>query len=97
MAGKGSYPFPNHPASSNRWVVPSVGVEPTRPCGHLSLSQARLPVSPRGILFKNQYITLSLGASVMHMNGSTFVLADRCSLWQYLLVLAVNSSLRIRQ
>lgn len=48
MAGKGSYPFPIHPALSNRWVVPSVGVEPTRPCGHLILSQARLPVSPRG-------------------------------------------------
>lgn len=97
MAGEGSYPFPIHPASSNRWVVPSVGVEPTRPCGHLILSQARLPVSPRGILFKNQYITLFLGASVMRMNGSTFVLADHCSLWQHLLVLTVNSSLRIRQ
>ena len=48
MAGEGSYPSSIHPASSNRWVVPSVGVEPTRPCGHLILSQARLPVSPRG-------------------------------------------------
>lgn len=97
MAGEGSYPFPIHPALSNRWVVPLVGVEPTRPCGHLILSQACLPVPPQGILFKNQYITLFLGASVMHMNGSTFVLADHCSLWQHLLVLAVNSSLRIRQ
>lgn len=50
MAGEGSYPSSIHLASSNRWVVPSVGVEPTRPCGHLILSQARLPVSPRGIL-----------------------------------------------
>lgn len=97
MTGEGSYPSSIHPASSNRWVVPSVGVEPTRPCGHLILSQARLPVSPRGILFKNQYITLFLGASVMHMSGSTFVLVDRCILRQHLLVLAVNSSLRIRQ
>ena len=79
MAGNGSYPSSIHPALSNRWVVPSVGVEPTRPCGHLILSQARLPVSPRGILFENQYITLFFGASVMHMNGSTFVLADHCS------------------
>lgn len=57
MAGEGSYPSSIHPALSNRWVVPSVGLEPTRPCGHLILSQARLPISPRGILFKNQYIT----------------------------------------
>lgn len=57
MAGEGSYPFPNHPASSNRWVVPSAGLEPARPFGHLILSQARLPISPRGILFENQYIT----------------------------------------
>ena len=49
MAGEGSYPSSIHPASSNRWVVPSVGVEPTRPCGHLILSQTRLPVSPRGV------------------------------------------------
>ena len=97
MAGEGSYPSSIHPALSNRWVVPSVGVEPTRPCGHLILSQARLPVSPRGILFKNQYITSFLGASVMHMSGSTFVPADHCSLWQHLPVLTVNSSLRIRQ
>lgn len=39
---------PNHPALFSCLVVPSVGVEPTRPCGHLILSQARLPVSPRG-------------------------------------------------
>ena len=84
MAGEGSYPFPIHPASSNRWVVPLVGVEPTRLCRHPILSQACLPVPPQGVLFKNQYITLFLGASVMHMIGSTFVLA-------------VNSSLRIRQ
>lgn len=76
MAGEGSYPFPIHPASSNRWVVPSVGVEPTRPCGHLSLSQARLPVSPRGILFKNQYITLFFGASAMHTDGFIKLLRD---------------------
>lgn len=97
MAGKGSYPFPNHPALSNRWVVPSAGLEPARPYGHPILSQARLPVSPRGICFENHYITLFLGASVMHMIGSTFIEADHCSLWQHLLVLAVNSSLRIRQ
>lgn len=52
MAGNGSYPFPIHPALSNRWVVPLVGVEPTRPCGHLILSQARLPVSPQGVSFR---------------------------------------------
>ena len=97
MAGEGGYPSSIHPALSNRWVVPSAGLEPARPYGHLILSQARLPISPRGILFENQYITLFLGASVMHMIGSTFVLADRCSLWQHLLVLTVNSSLRIRQ
>lgn len=66
MAGKGSYPFPNHPASSNRWVVPSVGVEPTRPCGHLSLSQARLPVSPRGIL---------IGISVLYTMRQLFAIS----------------------
>lgn len=63
MAGKGSYPFPNHPALSNRWVVPSVGVEPTRPCGHLSLSQARLPVSPRGEF--DWYISIIYHVSVV--------------------------------
>ena len=66
MAGKGSYPFPNHPASSNRWVVPSVGFEPTRPCGHLSLSQARLPVSPRGIL---------IGISVLYTMRQLFAIS----------------------
>ena len=50
MAGEGSYPSSIHPALSNRWVVPLVGVEPTRPCGHLILSQACLPVPPQGIL-----------------------------------------------
>ena len=48
MAGEGSYPSSIHPALSNRWVVPSAGLEPARPFGHLILSQARLPVSPRG-------------------------------------------------
>lgn len=97
MAGKGSYPFPNHPALSNRWVVPPVGFEPTRPCGRLILSQARIPVSPRGILFKNQYIIVCLDASAMHTDGSTFVPVGRYSLWQHFLVLTVNSSPRIRQ
>ena len=29
-------------------VVPPVGLEPTLPCGNLILSQARLPIPPRG-------------------------------------------------
>ena len=49
MAGEGSYPSSNHPALSNRWVVPSVGFEPTRSSEHLILSQACLPVSPQGV------------------------------------------------
>ena len=52
MAGEGSYPSSIHPASSNRWVVPSAGLEPARPYGHLVLSQACLPVSPQGDLLR---------------------------------------------
>jgi hypothetical protein len=29
-------------------VVPLAGLEPARPCGHLILSQARLPIPPQG-------------------------------------------------
>lgn len=71
MAGEGSYPFPNHPALSNRWVVPSVGVEPTRPCGHLILSQARLPVSPRGSL---------IGISILYTMCQLFAISLGCEM-----------------
>lgn len=71
MAGKGSYTFPNHPASSNRWVVPSVGLEPTCPCGHLILSQTRLPVSPRGIL---------IGISVLYTMCQLFAISLGCEM-----------------
>lgn len=47
MAGETVDNHPIHPALSNRWVVLSVGVEPTRPCGQLILSQSCLPVSPQ--------------------------------------------------
>lgn len=71
MAGEGSYPFPIHPALSNRWVVPSVGVEPTRPCGHLILSQTRLPVSPRGIL---------IGILVLYTMRQLFAISLACKM-----------------
>ena len=71
MAGEGSYPSSIHPALSNRWVVPSVGVEPTRPCGHLILSQARLPVSPRGIL---------IGVSVLYTMRQLFAISLTCEM-----------------
>jgi hypothetical protein len=29
-------------------MVPLAGIEPARPCGHLILSQARLPIPPQG-------------------------------------------------
>ena len=32
----------------DRNMVPLAGLEPARPCGHLILSQARLPVPPQG-------------------------------------------------
>ena len=32
--------------AGERRMVPEVGIEPTRPCGHGILSPARLPVSP---------------------------------------------------
>lgn len=71
MAGEGSYPSSIHPALSNRWVVPSVGVEPTRPCGHLILSQARLPVSPRGSL---------IGISVLYTMCQLFAISLTCEM-----------------
>ncbi len=30
-------------------VVPSKGLEPSRPCGHWSLKPARLPIPPTGL------------------------------------------------
>lgn len=30
------------------FLVPKAGLEPARPCGHLILSQARLPIPPLG-------------------------------------------------
>ena len=81
MAGEGSYPSSIHPASTNRWVVPSVGVEPTRPCGHLILSQARLPVSPRGIL---------IGISVLYTMRQLFAISLACEM--IIVVLVANLS-----
>ena len=76
MAGKGSYPFPNHPASSNRWVVPSVGVEPTCPCGHLILSQARLPVSPRGVVSPRLILGDGADVSALFQSEEVFSILD---------------------
>jgi hypothetical protein len=39
----------DHPVARRIWkVVPLAGLEPARPCGHLILSQARLPIPPQG-------------------------------------------------
>lgn len=62
---------PNHPALPGCLVVPPVGVEPTRPCGHLILSQARLPISPRGIL---------IGISVLYTMRQLFAISLACEM-----------------
>ena len=33
-------------SATSTYLVPMVGVEPTRPCGHWILSPARLPIPP---------------------------------------------------
>ena len=71
MAGEGSYPSSIHPALSNRWMVPSAGLEPARPYGHLILSQARLPVSPRGVL---------IGISVLYTMRQLFAISLACKM-----------------
>src|SRR5262249_59265399 len=44
-----------HPVAAchKRDLVPLAGLEPARPCGHLILSQARLPIPPQGHGFAN--------------------------------------------
>src|ERR1017187_176611 len=39
-------------------LVPTEGIEPTRPCGHWILSPARLPVPPRRQQFNCKYLQL---------------------------------------
>lgn len=76
MAGEGSYPSSIHPALSNRWVVPLVGVEPTRPYGHLILSQACLPVPPQGEF--DWYISIIYNASVVRY--ISYVRDEHCNI-----------------
>ncbi len=37
-------------------MVPETGIEPARPCGHMTLNHARLPVPPFG-----QYLCANVG------------------------------------
>jgi hypothetical protein len=37
--------------------LPTEGVEPTRPCGHWILSPARLPIPPRRLTFRDEWLT----------------------------------------
>lgn len=76
MAGEGSYPSSIHPALPNRWVVPSAGLEPARPYGHLILSQACLPVPPQGEF--NWYISIIYHVSVVRYISCTR--DDDCSI-----------------
>lgn len=76
MAGEGSYPSSIHPALSNRWVVPSAGLEPARPYGHLILSQACLPVPPQGEF--DWYISIIYHVSVVRYISC--VPDDHCSI-----------------
>lgn len=67
---------PNHPALPGCLVVPLVGVEPTRPCGHLILSQACLPVPPQGEF--DWYISIIYHASVVRYIA--YVRDEHCSI-----------------
>ncbi len=35
-------------------IVPETGFEPARPCGHMTLNHARLPVPPFGLMQKQK-------------------------------------------
>lgn len=74
MAGEGSYPSSIHPALSNRWVVPSAGLEPARPYGHLILSQACLRV------FQFHHKGSLIGISVLYTMCQLFAISLACEM-----------------
>jgi hypothetical protein len=44
-------------AACNSLTLPTEGVEPTRPCGHWILSPARLPIPPRRLTCRDEWLT----------------------------------------
>ncbi len=79
-------------------MVPEVGIEPTRPCGHGILSPARLPVSPLRRLECLDESTLSLYPQHARVRERVFGYADRmqartlCAILLALPLLACDST-----